>query len=145
MTPCSAHKTRGRRRKGDDIHSDGICLPKSLLSVIQPCFPEDGWTSACQWEAVNESLLLLCLHAWLLLHLFNCLYLSLWIFSILLFPSPPVFLCVGEGKWMCGAEMLVGAKPYQAPNIADAAGWGCYVAAALATTMSALGPAERPS
>lgn len=34
MAPCSAHQTRGRR-KGDDIPSDGICLPKSLLCLLE--------------------------------------------------------------------------------------------------------------
>ena len=28
MTSCSAYKAEGRRRKGEDIQSDGICLPK---------------------------------------------------------------------------------------------------------------------
>lgn len=38
-------KPRGRGRKGGgDIWRDVICLSKSLLFVMGPCCPEDGWT-----------------------------------------------------------------------------------------------------
>ena len=42
MTSCSAYKAGGRRRKGVGVWSDGVCLPKSLLCVMEPCFPGDG-------------------------------------------------------------------------------------------------------
>lgn len=45
MAPCSAHKTRGRGRKGNDIPSDGIGLPKSLLCLLELCFL--GWWNTC--------------------------------------------------------------------------------------------------
>ena len=42
MTSRSAYKAGGRRRKRGDIQSDGVCLPKSPLCVMEPCFPGDG-------------------------------------------------------------------------------------------------------
>ena len=37
---CSAYKAGGRRRKRGVVQSDGICLPKRLLGMMEPCFPE---------------------------------------------------------------------------------------------------------
>ena len=42
MVSCSAYTAGGRRRKGGDIRSGGVCLPKSSLGVMEPCFPGDG-------------------------------------------------------------------------------------------------------
>lgn len=54
--PCSAT----RLKRGENLNSDDkcICLRKQLLSMLRPCFPGGGWTSACRWEAVNEFLFL---------------------------------------------------------------------------------------
>lgn len=30
-----------------------VCIPKSLLGVIEPCFPRSKWTPAYLWEEVN--------------------------------------------------------------------------------------------
>ena len=103
MTSCSAYRAGGRRRKGGDIWSDGICLPKSPLRVTEPCFPGDGWAPACRWEVVNEFLVLLCLRAQLFLYLLNCLYLSPRVFSLLLFRFSPPSQQGGMSEWVCGA------------------------------------------
>jgi len=59
--------------------------------VMEPCFPGDGWTPACQREVVKEFLVLLCLCAQLLLYLLNCLYLNPQVLSLLpLWFSPPL-------------------------------------------------------
>ena len=85
----SAYKL-GKKKEWGDVQSDGVCLPKSPLRVMEPCFPGDGCTPACRWEVGNEFLVLLCLHVWLLLYLLNCLYLNPRVFSLLLFRfSPP--------------------------------------------------------
>jgi len=42
-TPCSAYKAGGRRKKKvEDIWSDGVCLPKKPLRVMETCFSGDG-------------------------------------------------------------------------------------------------------
>jgi len=105
MTSCSAYKVGARRRKKGDVQSDGVCLPKSPLHMMEPCCPGDGWTSACHWEAVNEFLVLLCLCAHLLLYPLNCLYLNPQIFSFLLFQLSPPSHQRGVG------ERLPGVKP----------------------------------
>jgi len=57
-----SNKNRGgRRRKGRTFEVMVFCLPKQSLHVMEPCFPGDGWTPACRWEAVNEFPILLCL------------------------------------------------------------------------------------
>lgn len=73
----SSEKWGGKR----DVRSYGICLPKQLLCMLRPCHTGRGWTSASQWIVVYEFFFLLCLHARLLLSLFNCHYLSSWVFS----------------------------------------------------------------
>lgn len=50
---------KGRRRNG--VHSNDICLPKSLLHVTEPCFPEDGWTPGKQWK--NSLFCFACMHS----------------------------------------------------------------------------------
>lgn len=50
-----------------------------------PCFPVNGWPSACQCEVVDEFLILLCLHMQLLRYLPNCLCFDPWVFSLLRF------------------------------------------------------------
>jgi len=41
-TSCSAMKSWGKRGEGGDTWSDGVCLPKQPLCVMEPCFPGDG-------------------------------------------------------------------------------------------------------
>ena len=81
-------KLGGRRRKGETFGVVVFVFP-SNLRVMEPCFPGDGWTPVCRWEAVNEFLVLLCLRAQLLLSLLNCLYLSPWVFLLLPFWFSP--------------------------------------------------------
>lgn len=69
---------------------------------MEPCLPGYGWTSACSWEAVNKFLVLLCLPAQLLLYLLNCPYSNPWVFSLLLWFSPP-FYC---GEWVSSSVGL---------------------------------------
>lgn len=38
---CSVCKAEGGRRE-EDVQSDGVCLPKYLLKVMEPCFPGEG-------------------------------------------------------------------------------------------------------
>ena len=97
MTSCSAIKAGEEEGSEEHVCSDGVYLPKSLSHMIKPCFPGGGWTSACQWEAVNEFVILL------LLCLLNCLYLSPQVSSLLPFQFfPPSH---------CGAELPAGVKP----------------------------------
>lgn len=78
----------GEQKEGIRVQRGSICLPKSLLP--ESCFSGDDWTPDCPYKVVNESLALLCLCIQLLLHLFNCFYLSPWFFSLppLQFSSP---------------------------------------------------------
>lgn len=73
----------GKKKEGEDIWSDGICIPKALLPVMESHW--SGWTPPCPWEVVNELFVLLCL-----LPLFKSLYLSPQVWSLLpLQLSPP--------------------------------------------------------
>lgn len=47
--PCEAEESRRTRGTFGVI----LCIPKSLLGVIEPCFPRNRWTPAYPWEAVN--------------------------------------------------------------------------------------------
>ena len=78
---------------------------------MEPCFPGDGWTPACPREVVTEFLVLLCLCAWLLLYLLNCLYLNPQVLSLSLFRFSPPSHCRGVSEWLCGAELPAGVKP----------------------------------
>lgn len=40
----------------EDIQSDGVYLPNSVLHVVEPCLPGDDWTLACTLEEENEFL-----------------------------------------------------------------------------------------
>ena len=57
----SAYKAGGKKEEGGNVQNYSTCLPQSPLHVMEPCFPGDGWTPACPWEALNEFLVLLCL------------------------------------------------------------------------------------
>jgi len=37
-----SNKNWGREKEGGDVRSDGVCLLKSPLGVMEPCCPEDG-------------------------------------------------------------------------------------------------------
>ena len=63
---------------------------------MEPCFAGRRWTPACRWEVMNKFIVLLCLHAWLLLCLLHCLYLSPRVFSLLHFWFSPSF---HQGEW----------------------------------------------
>ena len=75
-----------------------------------PYFPGDGWTPACRWEVVNEFLVLLCLHAWLLLYLLTCLYLNPRVFSLFLCRFSPPSHQGGVSERLCGASLPAGVK-----------------------------------
>ena len=92
------------KKEGGDVRSGGVCLPKPLLCVMEPCFPGDGWTPACRWEAVNQFLGLLCLRVQLLLYPLNCLYLNPQVFSLLPLQFSPLSWC-----WRGISERLGGA------------------------------------
>jgi len=82
-TSCSTYKAGGRRRKWGDIGSYGI-----LSSQVTTT--SDGAMLSWRWlntylEVVNELLVLLCLCAWLLLHLLDSLYLNPRVFLLLPF------------------------------------------------------------
>lgn len=53
-------------------------LSKSPLHMVEPCLPGDDWTAACQWEVLNEILVLLCLRARPSSYILNCLFLDPW-------------------------------------------------------------------
>ena len=103
----------GKKEEQGDIQSDGDCLPKEWLRVIEPCFPGDGWTPACRWEVVTEFLILLCLCMWLLFCLLNWFYLNPWLFSLLLFWPSPIPLGGGVSELLGGAQLPAGVKPQQ--------------------------------
>lgn len=109
---CNAqHIKLDKVERSRDLWNDGVWVPKSLLHVMEPYFPDNGWTSASQMKAMNEFLVLLHLRAWLLLYLSNCLYLKPWVFSLLLFRFSPPSHPGQVGEWLCGAELLPGVKP----------------------------------
>lgn len=71
----------------------------SYFYMRELSFPGYGWTPVCPWKVV-EILILLCLVSWLLLYLLSYLYLSPWVFPLLLL----VFhfqLTVGERESGC--------------------------------------------
>lgn len=76
----------------------------------------EGWTPTWKWEAVNELLFWLCLHAWRLLYLLNCLHLNARVFSLFLFPLFP------PSHWRQGISTCVllllpcGVKSWQHPK-----------------------------
>lgn len=64
-------KNWGKEKEGRNSCVYILCLPKRLLHV--PCFMGNIWTSACQWETVDEFPVLLCLLTQLLFYLANFL------------------------------------------------------------------------
>lgn len=46
------------KETGRGIWTNGVCLPKLPLQVVEPCFPGDGWTPAWPWELGMDSLFL---------------------------------------------------------------------------------------
>lgn len=70
MASCSAYRASGRSKQGN-IQSDGVCVPKSLLRVIELGFLGVVWTPPYPWAMVND---LLCLCARLLLYLWNSFF-----------------------------------------------------------------------
>ena len=105
-----------KKKEGANVQSDGVCLPKQPLHVMEPSFPRDGWTPACQWEAVNEFFLLLCLCSWLLLYLLNYLHLNPRVFSLLPFWVSPQSHWGGVSEQLYGGELLAGVKPQRKQN-----------------------------
>lgn len=82
------HITWEKKKKGREIRSDNVCLPKSPLYVMEPWFPEDGWTPACSGEGVNEFVFWLCMSMQLLLYLLKILSLNPQVFLLLPFIPP---------------------------------------------------------
>lgn len=112
MMSCSAIKAKGGK-KVQDVQNYGVCLPKWPLCVREPCFPGNGWTSACLLEAVHEFLIAICSDTQLLLYVLNCLYLNPHVFSLLPFQFFPQTHVWGVSKYLCGAELLTGVNPQQ--------------------------------
>lgn len=85
-----AKKTGRKKEEAEQyFQSDSICRPKSLLHVIETWFPEDGWTPAWPWEAVNKVYFVFFAHEAFVLHI--KLYLNPWAFTfvlVILFPIP---------------------------------------------------------
>ena len=108
-TSCSAYKARGRRKAGMfGVH--GILPPPSNRwegwSVMDPCFPGDGWTPAPQMGSDEWNSLFCSACVCVLLYLLNP-----WVFSLLpLWFSPPSH-CRGVSEQLCGAWLLAGVKP----------------------------------
>lgn len=66
-----------------------------------------------QWEVVNGSFVLFCLHVQLSLYLVNCLYLRPRVLALLPFRFSPPSIPPVKSEWLCGAELPAGAKPQQ--------------------------------
>lgn len=66
-----SNKSPGTGGGGWDVSDYGICLCKWPLAKLSVCFSGSSWTSACQWDVLNESLILLCLRGQLLCCLIN--------------------------------------------------------------------------
>lgn len=110
--------SRGRKDKGGDIWSVGVCLPK--LTVVRPDYPEDGWMPTQTWEVVNQFLALLSLCVQLLptiLTVFSWTTNFPAFSSLILFTSPMV------RDWVRGCEGLccwLGVNPttsQRVPNL----------------------------
>lgn len=112
MTSCGTTKMGLKRRKGG-TWSDAILLTKKSLAVMSPSLSGSDWISVCWWEAVNEFLVLFCLHMQLLLCLVNCLYFNLWALMLVPFWFFPPSHLRRVSKWLCGAEMPPGFKPWK--------------------------------
>ena len=105
---CSALKAGGKKEEGGTFRVMAFVVP---INCMHDSFTVDGWTSTCWREAVNEFLVLVCLHTQLLGSLFNCLYLIPPVFSFTLpiLPLPPTI--GGVSKWLFGAKLPVGVNP----------------------------------
>ena len=87
MTSCSAYKARGRRRKWGMFGVMVFVFTGNHYTWWSPAFLEVAEHLPADGKRRMNSLLCLCVQ--LLLYL-NCLYLNLWVFSLLLFQfSPP--------------------------------------------------------
>lgn len=87
-------KSWGEREGRGDICGCGICIPipEPPPGMLRLSFPGGGWTPACQWEAVNQFLFLLCLGTQLWLSILKCHYLHLQVSS----PSLNLFCILWE-------------------------------------------------
>lgn len=72
-----------------DIWNDGICLPKEAIHTVSPPFLEAAELLPAHGLVANEFLLLLCMCIHLLLYIENCLYLNLWVLTLLFFWFSP--------------------------------------------------------
>lgn len=81
MVPCSVYRAGGEGEK-EWCSEDGDFLSKSLLWVMEPCFPGNGWTPACHGMCwMNFLFFFPCV--WPLLSQLNCLDLKPQTFSLL--------------------------------------------------------------
>lgn len=60
MVPCSVYRAGGEGEK-EWCSEDGDFLSKSLLWVMEPCFPGNGWTPACHGMCWMNFLFFICL------------------------------------------------------------------------------------
>lgn len=86
---------------------------KSLLCVMGPCSPGDGWILVCPWETVTKFLVLLSSCTWFLLFLLNCLYLTPW---VLLFWFSTQFCNGVVGEQLPRAWLMAGVTPQHREN-----------------------------
>lgn len=100
---CPAYKGGGRRWKRKPLE----LYFSSQLTMVESCSP------AGPREGVNEFLALLCLCVWLLFSLLHCLYLSLWVFSLLPFLFSPPCHQGWASEWLCVPWLPAGIKPPQ--------------------------------
>lgn len=92
------HPGRGEGRLG--LWELGCLSSWYQLFMIEPCFPGDSRPPPCLGQVVTEYLVLLGLCKQLLFHLLNCLYLNLWVFSLVQFPPHPTIReWVSEQLW----------------------------------------------
>lgn len=97
MVSCSVYKDVGSGGRGEEVLSNGVCLPKSLLHMLDHCFPGDEHLPAHGECWMNS----ICL-CFLLLSPLNCLNLNPWIFSLFQF-GPPI---PQVEQWMSGCVVL---------------------------------------
>lgn len=99
VASSSAIKAGGIRKAW---HSGWWCLSSWVTVMHDGALLSWEWlNTACPLEALNEFLILPCLHMQLLLSLLNILYLNLWVFMLLPFDSLPIPLggCEWAAAW----------------------------------------------
>jgi len=114
----SSARTVGIMKKGR--WSEYWCLfSRETAMHCEHCFLGGDWTSASQWEAVNEFLVLICLCAQLLFYLVNYLYLNPQVLPLLPFWFSSPSSCGAAVVWLCGAEIPAGLNHSTTPLMGE--------------------------